>query len=105
MNRDEISFDRPQQLGHLVAGIIRRRGVAERSAAAELNDIWSRVAGERIARKSSVRRLRGGVLEIGVRNGAVLEELNSFLRHDLLRELRLLLPRHRIRSVKFIRVR
>ena len=105
VNRDEISFDRPLRLGQLVAGVVRRRGVAERSATEELNSIWSQMVGERIAGKSSVRRLRAGVLEIGVCNGAVLEELNSYLRHDLLRELRLRLPRHGIRSVKFVRMR
>lgn len=105
MNRDKVSFDRPLQLGHLLAGVIRRRGVAEKSAMAELNRMWCQVVDERIAQKSAVRRLRNRVLEIGVRNGAVLEELSSYHRHDVLKALQSRFPRSGIDSLKFVRIR
>ena len=78
------SFDRPTSLGRLLDQVVRRRGIAEKSGHQQLNTMWNRVAGERIGQRSYVRRLRGGVLEVGVRNGAVLEELSSYLKQDLL---------------------
>ena len=97
-------FERPAQLGHLLADIVRRRGVAEKTATRELNTLWSQVAGDRVARHSFVRKLRNGVLEIGVKNGTVLEELSSYLKHDLLQAIQNSHADRGIRSLKFVRV-
>lgn len=99
------SFDRPASLGRLLDHIVRRRGIAEKSGQQELNNIWAKVAGERIGKRSYVRRMKDGVLEIGVRNGAVLEELSSYLRHDLLATLQSEHSELKIQSLKFVRVR
>ena len=99
------SFDRPTSLGRLLDHVVRRRGIAEKSGQQELNSMWAAVAGERIGQRSFVRRLRGGVLEIGVRNGAVLEELSSYLKHDLLQTIQSKHSELNIQSLKFVRVR
>ena len=99
------SYDRPASLGRLLDLVVRRRGIAEKSGQRDLNTIWVEVAGERIGERSCVRRLRNGVLEIGVSNGAVLEELSSYLKHDLLNALRTKHMDLRIQSLKFVRVR
>lgn len=99
------SFDRPTALGRLLDQVVRRRGIAEKSGQQELNTMWAAVAGDRIGRRSSVRRLQSGVLEIGVRNGAVLEELSSYLKHDLLNAIQSKHPEFNIQSLKFVRVR
>lgn len=102
MNR---SFsERPAQLGSLLAEVVRRRGIAEQSATRELNATWSRVAGNRIGQHSFVRKLRGGVLEIAVSNGTVLEELSSYLRHDLLAAIRKEESCRDVQALKFVRV-
>lgn len=67
--------------------------------------MWAEVAGPRISERSFVRRLQNGVLEIGVSNGAVLEELSSYLRHDLLHSITTSRADLRIQSLKFVRVR
>ena len=99
------SFDRPIPLGQLLDQIVRRRGIAEKSGQQNLNRIWTATAGERIGQRSSVKRLRGGVLEVGVSSGAVLEELNSYLKQDLLSSIRTGHPELRIQALKFVRVR
>jgi hypothetical protein len=99
------SFDRPSSLGRLLDLVVRRRGIAEKSGQEKLSTMWAEVAGERIGQKSYVRRLRGGVLEVGVRNGAVLEELSSYLKHDLLTEIQSKHIELKIQSLKFVRVR
>ncbi len=101
----QSSFDRPASLGRLLDQVVRRHGIAEKSGQQKLNAIWAEVAGERIGNKSYVRRLRGGVLEVGVRNGAVLEELSSYLKHDLLAEIQSKHVDLRIQSLKFVRVK
>ena len=103
MNRS--SSNGPTSLGRLLDLVVRRRGIAEKSGQQELNTMWAKVAGERIGQRSSVRRLRDGVLEIGVRNGAVLEELSSYLKHDLLAAIQSGHSEFNIRSLKFVRVR
>ncbi len=105
MSRSSSSFDRPTSLGRLLDLVVRRRGIAEKTAQQELNTMWAEIAGERIGQRSSVRRLRDGVLEIGVRNGAVLEEVSSYLKHDLLAAIQSSHAELNIRSLKFVRVR
>ena len=99
------SYDKPTSLGRLLDLVVRRRGIAEKSGQRDLNSIWVEVAGKRIGERSFVRRLRNGVLEIGVSNGAVLEELSSYLKHDLLTSIRAKHTDLRIQSLKFVRVR
>jgi len=102
---ERSSFDRPSSLGRLLDQVFRRRGIAEKSGQERLSAMWAEVTGERIGQKSYVRQLRGGVLEIGVRNGAVLEELSSYLKHDLLTEIQSKHIELKIQSLKFVRVR
>ena len=99
------SFDRPASLGRLLDQVVRRHGIAEKSAHEELNRVWTEITETRISQRSNVRRLRDGVLEIGVRNGAVLEELSSYLKQDLLTEIQTRYTQLNIRSLKFVRMR
>ncbi|MCH2209911.1 MAG: DUF721 domain-containing protein [Fuerstiella sp.] len=99
------SYDRPTSLGRLLDLVVRHRGIAEVSGQQRLNAVWAEVAGDRISQRSYVRRLRDGVLEIGVRNSAVLEELSSYLKHDLLSTIQSNYVDLKIQSLKFVRVR
>lgn len=96
---------KPARLGSLLGSLIRTKGIAEQSSVQHLEDIWKQAAGERIAAKSCVKRLRSGVLEVTVSNGAVLEELTCYLKHDLLESLQQQHPDPAITSLKFVRVR
>lgn len=96
---------KPARLGNLLGNLIRTKGIAEQSSVQHLEDIWKKAAGDRIAAKSYVKRLRSGVLEITVSNGAVLEELTCYLKHDLLESMQQQHPDPPINSLKFVRVR
>ena len=98
-------FEKPAQLGQLLKNIVRRKGLAEESSADVLTTLWKKTAGERISSKTHVRRLRNGVLEIGVTNGAILEELTSYLRHELLPVLQEQHPEPKIENLKFVKSR
>lgn len=95
----------PARLGNVLNKLVRQRGIAEQSSGNVLDSIWNEVAGERIAGKSFVRKLRNGVLEISVTNGAILEELSSYLKHDLLQEVSRKHPEPPITSLKFVKAR
>ena len=97
-------FGKPAQLGHVLQQLVRRKGLAEESAQQELNEVWKQAAGERVSARSHVKQLRSGVLEIGVTNGTILEELSSYLRHELLPAVQKLHPQPEIHSLKFTRV-
>ena len=98
-------FGKPARLGQLLQNLVRKKGIAEQSAGQELNRLWKSTAGERVAAKSFVRRFRSGILEVGVTNGAILEELNCYLKHDLLPAIQQQHPEPPITSLKFIKVR
>ena len=102
---DDMSFGRPVQLGQLLGNLVRKRGLAEQSSRSELEDIWRTSAGERVASKSYVKRLKNGVLEIGVTNGAILEELTCYLKHELLPAIQQKHPEPPITSLKFVKAR
>jgi hypothetical protein len=98
-------YEQPSRLGHLLQRIVRTKGLAEQTSGQELNEIWKAAAGERVAARSYVRRLRSGVLEIGVSNGTILEELRSYLQHELLTTMQQRNPERQIKSLKFIKTR
>ncbi|MCA9059009.1 MAG: DUF721 domain-containing protein, partial [Planctomycetaceae bacterium] len=88
----------PQQLGSVLGRLIRKRGLADRSAAAELDGTWKKLVGEDLGRHSKAQRLRAGVLEVDVFNSAVLEQLRGFLHQELLKQLQLQLPKSEIKG-------
>ena len=98
-------FGKPAQLGHLLQNLVRKKGLAEESSGQKLNQLWKTTAGKRVGAKSFVRRLRSGVLEVGVSNGAILEELNCYLKHDLLPAMQQQHPEPPINALKFVKVR
>lgn len=102
---DSSPFGRPTQLGHLLQNLVRRKGLTEESSGQELNRLWKTTAGERVAAKSFVRKFRSGILEVGVSNGAILEELNCYLKHELLPAMQQQHPEPPITSLKFVKVR
>lgn len=101
----ETFGNKPTKLGLVLQNLVRQKGLAEQSTGQELDRLWKTVAGERAAGSSYVRKLRGGVLEIGVTNGAILEELNSYLKQDLLSAMQQQHPNPPIASLKFVKVR
>lgn len=97
--------DRPRELGRLVAGLIRRRGLAERSASGRLREVWEQAAGREMAARSTAHRVNGRVLEVVVSNSAALEQMRSFMHDNILAEVRRLLPESDIQNIRYLRRR
>ena len=102
---EENAFSRPSRLGDVLSRLIRSRGLVETSAVEPLNTVWKRVAGAEIGARSTVNKLRDGVLEIAVSNGAVLEQLRSYLHQTMLEKVQAALPESQIRIIRYVRRR
>lgn len=96
---------KPTHLSSLLGNLVRKRGIAEESANQVLENIWKQCVTERVASKSHVKRFSNGVLEITVTNGAILEELTCYLKHEILPALQERHPEPPITSLKFVKVR
>lgn len=101
----EIPRGLPGSLGQAIFRLIRERGLAGRSEADALDAEWKSVVGPDAGRHSAARKIRDGILEVAVTNGAILQELRGFLHETVLQQLQQRLPNSGIRGIRYIRVR
>lgn len=90
----------PQRIGDVLAGLLARRGYARVLAASQLEAAWKEAAGEPLAGQSRPGAVRAGVLEVLVRNSAVVQEL-TFQKRRLLGRLKELAPGEKIKELRF----
>ena len=67
----------------------------------QLVAIWKQVVDERTAERTKVLGLKRGVLEVGVTNSALLNELVSFQKTGLLARLKAEHPEQNIKDIRF----
>ena len=67
----------------------------------QLVAIWKQVVDERTAERTKVLGLKRGVLEVGVTNSALLNELVSFQKTVLLDRLKAEHPEQNIKDIRF----
>jgi predicted nucleic acid-binding Zn ribbon protein len=91
----------PERVGTVVAGLLERLGVAERTERAAVATDWERLVGPHIARVTVDVRVSGRTLFVEVVNAAWLSELNM-MRHDLLRRINAGRRRARIEKIIFV---
>ena len=91
----------PQPLSQAVADLIALRGLARVRGDEQIQSVWSEIAGERIATRTKVLGIKAGVLSIGVNNSALLNELASFHKMSLLKNLQKQHSELKIGDLKF----
>lgn len=101
MNDEDLSS--PTSLKFSLKNLVRRKGLANRSAAEALNAEWIRIVGPKISQRSTARRVKDGVLEVVVTNSAAMEELRSYLHESVLEQMQQSLPESNIRSIRYVR--
>ena len=77
-------------------------GVPSRAASERLDRAWTVVDDPAWARKTSIQRIAGGVLEIGVASAALRSELSTWHAPRLLGALREALPEMPLVGLRFI---
>lgn len=83
-----------QSLGDVLSRLVKRDGFRQPLWEAEIREIWMNEMGEYIARNTSMIRLRGHVLELGIHSAGLRNELHysknkitSFLNEKLGQEV------------------
>lgn len=92
---------KPTQLKDAISQLIATRGLARSGADAELKEAWKEIAGERISENTRVVAMKRGVLELAVYNSAMLSELVSFQKQNLLKAYKKRFSKHGVRDFRF----
>ena len=90
----------PKKMADVVSALLSRRGYTQSLWQQECQQAWEATVGAPLAADSRVGPLRRGVLEITVRNSAVMQEL-SFQKKVLLQQLGRALPQTKISDLRF----
>lgn len=91
----------PTPLSAALSELIQRKGWARVQGNAQLVGIWKSVVGEKISGQTKVLGIKRGVLEVGVDNSALMNELASFQKVGYLRTLQKEHSEHKISDIRF----
>jgi predicted nucleic acid-binding Zn ribbon protein len=91
----------PQHVRNVISELIALKGLARVHGIEQLQQAWRTVAGDEIGRKSRVLELTRGVLNVGVNNSGLLNELAGFHKQSLLEQLQRQFAHLKIREIKF----
>jgi len=92
----------PRQVGDLVGGALRSLGVPSARLTDALRRAWGRAADEAWRDRTRLRRIEGGVLDVGVSSEALRAELTNFHRDRLLAVMRAALPDVPLIGLRFV---
>ena len=95
-----VRIGQPKRIGEVVSGLLARNGYAHTAAHQQCAAAWREAVGEKLAADTRVGNLRGGTLEVFVRNSIVLQEL-TFQKRQVTEKLAALLPELRLRGLRF----
>lgn len=91
----------PQHVRKVLSELIALKGLARVHGTEQLQQAWRTVAGDEMGRKSRVLELTRGVLNVGVSNSALLNELAGFHKQALLEQLQQQFAHLKIQDIKF----
>lgn len=91
----------PQPLARALGQLIQLRGYARVGAQTELTEVWSSLVEERFARRTRAVGVKRGILTVHVASSALVAELNSIHRADLVERLAVRAPHFKVRDIKF----
>ncbi len=91
----------PQHVRKVLSELIALKGLARVQSTEQLQQAWRSVAGAELGRKSRVLKLTRGVLNVGVSNSALLNELAGFHKQALLEQLHQQFAHLKIQDIRF----
>jgi len=89
-------------VGDLIGGALRELGVPSARVTERLRRAWAVASEEAWQPHTCLRRLEGGVLDIGVSSAALRDELANFHKDRLLAVLRAALPDVPLIGLRFV---
>jgi predicted nucleic acid-binding Zn ribbon protein len=90
-----------EPLGAILGRVVDRRGRIRGCSAEELMLAWRRAAGEGLGKRTKVTGLRGGVLQVAVNSGVLLQQLVGFRHDELVKALQEQFHRTYVKKIKF----
>ncbi len=91
----------PTPLSTVISELIQKKGLARVQGNVQLVGIWKSVVGEKVSSRTKVLGLKRGVLEVGVDNAALMNELASFRKAGFLRTFQKEHSEHKINDIRF----
>lgn len=91
----------PVLLGRVLSELVALKGLARVQGSEQLQQAWQTVVGEEIGQGSRVLELSRGVLNVGVSNSALLNEVVGFHKQVLLEKLQTQFAHLKIREIRF----
>ena len=76
--------ERAQPVGDIAKALLREKKFREKGKFGALSDAWATLTGEGIAARTRIRSFKDGNVVIEVDSPALLHELNSFMKRQLL---------------------
>jgi predicted nucleic acid-binding Zn ribbon protein len=89
-----------KQVSEVISQLLVKKGYAQVQTAAAYEAAWQKAAGPRLGPQSRAGNVKRGVLEVTVKNSAVLQEL-QFMKVQLIKSLAQSAPESKIKDVKF----
>jgi predicted nucleic acid-binding Zn ribbon protein len=90
----------PQHVGNVMSSLLSKRGYGRVLATSALDDAWRAAVGETLAADTRAGNIKRGVLEVIVRDCAVLQEL-TFQKKQILTKLQALAVDQKLKDVRF----
>lgn len=89
-------------MAHLVAGVMKRLGLADEHWLAEMADEWTGLVGDAVAAHARPGRVERGTLYVFVDSSVWLSELQRYGSTQLLQNLGQRFGRERVKAVRFV---
>ncbi len=90
----------PQPIANVLSRLLSRKAYTQVQSADQREAAWRDIVGPDLAAHSRVGRVQRGVLQIVVRNSALMQEL-SFRKKNLVKRMMAKLPELKIRDLRF----
>ena len=88
-------------ISQALSELIALKGLGRVRGDQRLIDAWKQAAGEKIAAQTTVQGIKNRIVQIGVENSALLNELNSFHKGSLLQKLQKEYGKQDVRDIRF----
>jgi len=88
-------------ISQALSELIALKGLARVRGDQRLIEAWEQAAGEKIASQTAVQGIKNRIVMVGVENSALLNELNSFHKGSLLKNMQKEYGKQDVRDIRF----
>ncbi|MFH1302920.1 MAG: DUF721 domain-containing protein [Planctomycetota bacterium] len=88
-------------ISQALSELIALKGLGRVRGDQRLKEAWEQAAGEKIAAQTTVQGIKNRIVQVGVENSALLNELNSFHKGSLLQKLQNEYGKQDVRDLRF----